>query len=408
MPLALVVGFFRWSGSTPSRLGRGAASGSARNGSRSATVKQRLEVKPLHLAVALALTLFAAPLVAAEISIPRRELLRQPDAWYASAEARSLADNIVAQQSKAGGWTNWTNEGGMLKTATAEELSKITHGSIDDGATTTQLKILARVLAAAKAAPPTAEERVRTERHRAALLRGVDFLLAAQYANGGWPQHFPPEGYRANITFNDDATYDVITLLRAIADGRDPLWAWIDAPRKQRVREAVTQGIHCILEAQVVVNGKKTGWGAQHDPKTLAPAAARKFEPASLSGHETVGLVRLLMTVEPPTPEVVGAVQAAVAWLEEVKVTGLRLERFESPEGRDTRVVADPSAPPLWARFYEIGTNRPIFAGRDAVIKYSMAEIERERRGGYGWYSDRARDLLAKEYPAWAKKWVRR
>ena len=42
-----------------------------------------------------------------------------------------------------------------------------------------------------------------------------------------------------------------------------------------------------------------------------------------------------------------------------------------------------PDAGPIWARFYEIGSNRPVFVGRDGVVKYSVAEIEPERRVGY-------------------------
>jgi PelA/Pel-15E family pectate lyase len=64
-------------------------------------------------------------------------------------------------------------------------------------------------------------------------------------------------------------------------------------------------------------------------------------------------------------------------------------------------VVQDPAAPPLWARFYEIGTNRPIFSGRDGVVRYSLAEIELERRVNYSWLGPYAADLLAKDYPAW-------
>lgn len=344
---------------------------------------------------------------AADVSVPRREILRQPERWFAGEEARGLADNLVAQQSPAGGWTNWTNEGGMLKAATAEEQAKNNHGSIDDGATTTQLRILGRVIAAT-GAPQDEAGRTRLERHKGAFRRGVDFLFAAQYPSGGWPQHHPGTGYRLNITFNDDAMFNVITLLREIAAGKSASFAWLDDARKQRAGEVVARGIEGILKCQVITDGKRTGWGAQHDPKTLAPAAARKFEPASLSGHETVGLVRLLMTVEPPTPEIIAAVQGAVEWLERVKITGLRVERFETAEGRDAKVVRDPGAGPLWARFYELGTNRPIFAGRDAVIKYEMAQIERERRGGYGWYSERPRELLEKDYPRWAAKWVKR
>ncbi len=67
-------------------------------------------------------------------------------------------------------------------------------------------------------------------------------------------------------------------------------------------------------------------------------------------------------------------------------------------------VTADAAAPPLWARFYELGTNRPIFCGRDSVVKYSMAEIEYERRNGYRWYVDRPAKLLDAEYPEWARR----
>jgi PelA/Pel-15E family pectate lyase len=75
------------------------------------------------------------------------------------------------------------------------------------------------------------------------------------------------------------------------------------------------------------------------------------------------------------------------------------------PNGFDRVVVEDASAKPLWARFYEIGANRPIFSGRDSVIKYSLAEIEHERRTGYGWYTSAPAALLEKDYPGWRKKW---
>jgi PelA/Pel-15E family pectate lyase len=64
-------------------------------------------------------------------------------------------------------------------------------------------------------------------------------------------------------------------------------------------------------------------------------------------------------------------------------------------------LIADPAAPPLWARFYEIGTNRPIYSGRDGVIRYRLDEIEYERRTGYAWVGDWPRTLVEREYPAW-------
>ena len=100
----------------------------------------------------------------------------------------------------------------------------------------------------------------------------------------------------------------------------------------------------------------------------------------------------------------VAAIESAVAYLKDNKVLGLRLVAKPDPalpHGRDMVAVPDPSAPPLWARFYQIGTNRPIYSGRDGIIKYSLSEIEVERRAGYTWLGTWAADLLDREYPDW-------
>ena len=67
-------------------------------------------------------------------------------------------------------------------------------------------------------------------------------------------------------------------------------------------------------------------------------------------------------------------------------------------------VSPDPAAPPIWARFYELGTNRPLFMGRDSVPHYALAGIEQERRGGYAFYGDWPASLVEKDYPRWRAK----
>jgi pectinesterase len=74
--------------------------------------------------------------------------------------------------------------------------------------------------------------------------------------------------------------------------------------------------------------------------------------------------------------------------------------------GKDRVVIDDPNAPPLWARFYEIGMNRPFFCGRDGVKKYRLADIEAERRNGYAWYGNWGQNV-ARQYAAWSAKWLR-
>jgi len=148
----------------------------------------------------------------------------------------------------------------------------------------------------------------------------------------------------------------------------------------------------------VIVNGRRTVWCAQHDEVTLAPAPARKFEVVSLSGGESVGIVRFLMSIKDPSPVVINAIESAITWFEQSQLKGIKwIEKSD-----DRVVVPDPQAGSIWARFYEIGTNRPIFVGRDGVVKYSVAEIEHERRTGYNWYVDEPAKLLH-NYPVWKK-----
>ena len=101
--------------------------------------------------------------------------------------------------------------------------------------------------------------------------------------------------------------------------------------------------------------------------------------------------------------------EAAAAWLMRAQLNGVKVERRPDaalPKGYDLIVVHDPQAPPIWARFYEIGSGRPIFCGRDGVIKNSLAEIEYERRTGYSWYSSAPAKLLAEDYPRWHRRWA--
>jgi PelA/Pel-15E family pectate lyase len=198
----------------------------------------------------------------------------------------------------------------------------------------------------------------------------------------------------------------VLKLLRDIA-ARKLDYAFVDDDRRAKAARAVEKGIECILKTQVVVDGKRTVWCAQHDEVTLAPAPARKFELVSLSGSESVGIVRFLMSINQPNAEVVAAIKGAIAWFEKSKLTGIKwVPKPDNTKmhGFDRVVVRDPDAGPLWARFYDIQTNRPIFAGRDSIVKYDVAEIEDERRNGYAWYVDGAADLLSKDYPQWLAK----
>ena len=323
------------------------------------------------------------------------DALKQKDEWYGSSEAVRIADNLIAYQRESGGWPKNIDMAVVLSDKQRSDIAKekgTRDSTIDNDATYTQMIFLARVYTL-KQLPV----------HRESFLRGLDYLLKAQYRNGGWPQYYPiRKGYYQHITFNDDAMIGVMRLLRDVAQHK-PDYAFVDEARSARADKAVAQGIECILKTQIIVRGKRTVWCAQHDEATLAPAPARAYEHISLSGQESVGIVEFLMGIERPDARVIEAIESAVAWFKNAQLNGIRWVETTGPP-LDHVVVTDQNAPPLWARFYEIDTNRPIFSGRDSVIKYSVAEIESERRNGYRWYTDKPAKLLNRDYPEWLKR----
>ena len=327
--------------------------------------------------------------------------LSQPRDFYGSTEAIRIADTVLLHQRENGGWPKNYDRARKLSNADKKKLlgkKKQDDTTIDNGSTHSELRYLARVYNTSK-----------DERYRSAFLNGVEFILSAQYENGGWPQFYPnARGYARYITFNDDAMIGVMTALKDIAEDKSS-YPFVDAKLRARCAEAVARGIRCILKCQIEVDGRKTAWCAQHDEKSLIPRKARSYELASISGNESVGIVRFLMEIEKPTPEIVEAIQGAITWFDKAKLIGIReVKRADksSPKGWDKVVVKDAAAPPMWARFYEIGSNKPIFCSRDGAPREALADISYERRNGYSWLGYYAASLLEKDYPVWQKKWI--
>lgn len=320
------------------------------------------------------------------------DVLKQPKLWYAVDEATRIANQVILYQRENGGWPKNIDMTAMLTQAERETLiheKRETDTTIDNGATTTQLAFLAKVITAKN-----------IDVHKAAFIRGLDFLLAMQYENGGFPQYFPlRDDYSREVTFNDNAMVNALRLLRDIAKKKED-YLFVDEERRSKAEQAVARAIPLILRTQIVIDGRKTVWAAQYDAKTLRPAAARKFEPVSLTAGESVGIIRFLMLDTKPTAEMVNAIESAAAWYRKNKINGIFWER----RGGENVVIKDKHAAPIWARFYHIETMKPIFIGRDAVIRYDVMQIESERRNGYAWYVSEPNDLLNEDYPKWKAK----
>jgi PelA/Pel-15E family pectate lyase len=188
---------------------------------------------------------------------------------------------------------------------------------------------------------------------------------------------------------------------------KDPQFAFANAARRAKAREALDRALDCTLKCQVVTNGELTVWPQQCDPVTLKPTKARSFELESISGGESAGIVLFLMTLDDPVPEVRHAIRSAVAWYERSKVLGKRIEKKPDPtlpHGNDVYLVDDPNAPPLWGRFYDLQTNQVFFCGRDSVKKSSLDQIEAERRAGYVWLAPYGKAVL-EQYKSWSARY---
>ncbi|PAS98534.1 MAG: pectate lyase [Candidatus Dactylopiibacterium carminicum] len=322
----------------------------------------------------------------------------QPAAFYAGPEGRRLADVIVGYQNADGGWPKVERDVNLLVPVNTAAMTGFRiKSTIDNDSTMKQMAVLARVHAATQDA-----------RYAESFLRGLDYVLLAQLPNGGWQQFWPdPQGYKAHITFNDDTIANVLEVLRDIVSG-EPIYAFVDPGRVARARAAYDRGISLILKTQIVVTGRKTGWCSQYDHLTLEPRMGRAFKLPSISGAESVNVVRFLMSIDQPSPEIVAAVQDAVAWFNKARMDGIKLERVEDSSlefGFDRRVVTDPKAPSIWARFYDLESGKPLFSARDGVKRDNYGDVSYERRVKYSWFATEPRKLLA-EYPAWQVKWA--
>jgi PelA/Pel-15E family pectate lyase len=310
---------------------------------------------------------------------PAAKLLEKPDSWFRSEDGQRTLDNILSWQTAFG---DWPKNNDTVHQAFPRDAQK-PDGSFDNGATTGELRVVAR-----------AYRLTGHPAYQQAFVRGFQHILKAQYAHGGWPQFYPlSQVYHRHVTFNDGSMIRLMEFLRDASSHED--FGWLDGDQSQAAKTAVERGIECILRCQVVVDDVPTVWCAQHHAETLEPVGARSFELASLSGAESAEILLFLMAIEDPSPSIVRAVQAGVAWFQATAIRGYRYRKSET----EPALVQDPAAPPLWARFYELQSNRPIFSDRDGVKKYDIEQIGMKIRS-YSWYGTWGSKVLD-QYARW-------
>lgn len=270
------------------------------------------------------------------------------DAWYKTNEAKEVADNVLLYQRDCGGWHKNIEMHHLLTDTEKEKVTaeKKEKGCFDNGATTTEMKFLAQMY-----------KHVPDSRYRDAFVKGLNYIMSAQYSTGGWPQYFPLRGgYSDFITFNDDLMVNLLKLLRDVYESGDNFAAIVEDETKRKAKETFEKGLDCILNCQIVDGGAKTLWCAQHDPVTMNPAVGRPHELPSFSGCEGARILEFLMTIENPSDKVKESVVAAVEWLENHKIPNKKVVDVKDTSGNTIdRKVEDCAGEDMWGRFIQLG-----------------------------------------------------
>ena len=203
-------------------------------------------------------------------------------------------------------------------------------------------------------------------KYRAPLVKALDFILAAQYPNGAWPQRYPlmydyPHGghddYTHYYTFNDGAIQNNIMLL---------FEAW-EKLGNEAYRDAAVRGMDFYIASQL--GEPQAGWAQQYT-MDMQPGWARTYEPAAVSCNRTMSNINFLQRYFTMTGDrrYLEPIPAAIAWIERSALT------------------SGASSGGTHAGFYEVGTNEPLYyhfegTGPDDYRCWVDHEIE-----GAWWY----------------------
>jgi PelA/Pel-15E family pectate lyase len=312
-----------------------------------------------------------------------------------------IANNLIAYQNEDGGWPKNIDWLGILNTDSVKAAlsERYKQSTFDNRNIFPQIEYLAQVYAICK-----------EEKYKTSVERGLAYVFTSQNKSGGW------RGWDVDaITFNDDVMTGIMTLLLNIKTQKEQ-FLWLDGKTKKRAAKSFNKALDLTLRCQVTINGQKTAWGQQHDHNTLEPVKARTFELPGLTANESTSVLSFLMSIPNPDKRIIESVEAGVQWLQKSAITGIRIDTFDVPEGTypgltlkiDRKESPDPTAGPLWARFYEIDTNRPFMCTRQGEKVYSLNDVNPERRAGYAWYGTWPKILLNETYPAWQSRLLKK
>jgi len=294
--------------------------------------------------------------------------------------AKQTAYALAASQLRSGGWDSRFELGASERRRHAYRTEPDTgkrrnHTTLDDNKSQSCLMFLMHL---------DQELNFKDRRIRDTLDYAFTHFLAAQYPNGAWPQQFaappdpkefpvqkarypktwsrtyPKKDYRGHYTFNDNSIADMLNVL-------------LEAHRiygDRKFLAAAKKTGDFMLLAQMPE--PQPGWAQQYNAD-MEPAWARKFEPASISGGESQGLMRTLMFLYRKTGD--------ARYLEPLPRALAYYKRSLRPDGK-------------LARFYELKTNKPLYFTKDYQLTYSDADMPTH----YGFIVGSKLDSIEREF----------
>jgi len=298
------------------------------------------------------------------------------DRFYLES-ARQAADALIAGQQALGGWhyfidfdpkglNEWyVNEASQFKWGMEEYRHYYGNATFDDGNTASATRFLLRFYTT-----------TREPRYRVPLRKALDFIVSAQYKNGAWPQRYPLRNefshdgfpdYTSYYTLNDGSAKSNIELLVEAADKLGD----------RRYLAAAKRGVDFMIHIQGPPD--QAAWAEQYDPKTMRPTKARTHEPAGFVIRESIQVIEILETFYQMTGDrrYLESISGCLAWFDRVNREAVEFKR-----------------PP--ARYYEFGTNLPIYNLRTdktnaegyGLYRWSNTDAEGDGFGLYRFNAD--------------------
>ncbi len=246
--------------------------------------------------------------------------------------AKEAAYALISGQNKYGGWDHTIN----FKHLESD------HVSFDDNQSQSAVSFLIAI-----------DQEIKDSTISKAARRAIEMMITAQLPNGGWPHYYPAQGnYHDYATFNDGGINDCIRVM-------------IEAYRAYKDNLDIEKSLHKAARFLNIsqLPPPQPGWAQQYN-EFLQPAWARTFEPPAICTSVSVkninSIIDLYLTLH--DVKILEPIPDAIRYLRKIKMENGK-----------------------WARFVELGTNKPLYYDRQRIRVEKLDDLHPERRKGYAY-----------------------